>query len=110
MLKKYWDHSTKPSTYVISFEGAVGFVGNYENGMMYIKSLENKGMISFQDDFLPYSQAIVNRYYRALMCEKDLRRQIIKLKKEIKALKQDDSNLLDNGNNDNHLGKNKTSN
>ena len=52
-MKKYWNHSTKPSTYVVSIEGAVGFTGNYKDGMMYIKSLENKGMINFEEDYLP---------------------------------------------------------
>ena len=49
--------------------------------MMFIKSLESDGMVSFEEDFLPYSEDIAKRYYRALMCEKDLRREIIKLKK-----------------------------
>lgn len=84
-MKKYWDHSTKPSTYVVSFEGAVGFVGNYKDGMMYIKSLENKGMISFEEDYLPAMQVTTKRAYRALMVEKELRRDIIKLKKELKS-------------------------
>lgn len=84
-MKKYWDHSTKPSTYVVSFEGAVGFVGNYKDGMMYIKSLENKGMISFEEDYLPAMQVTTKRAYRALMVEKELRRDIMKLKKELKS-------------------------
>jgi hypothetical protein len=41
-------------------------------------------MISFKDDFMPYSQSMCKRYYRSLMCEKELRREILKLKKEIK--------------------------
>ena len=84
-MKKYWNHSTKPSTYVVSFEGAVGFVGNYKDGMMYIKSLENKGMISFEEDYLPAMQVTTKRAYRALMVEKELRRDIMKLKKELKS-------------------------
>lgn len=83
-MKKYWNHSTKPSTYVVSIEGAVGFTGNYKDGMMYIKSLENKGMISFEEDYLPAMQVTTKRAYRALMVEKGLRRDIIKLKKELK--------------------------
>jgi hypothetical protein len=87
-MKKYWDHSTKPSTYVISFEGEVGFVGNYKDGMMYIKSLENKGMINFEEDYLPAMQVTTKRAYRALTTERELRRDIMKLKKELKELEK----------------------
>ena len=83
-MKKYWDHSTKPSTYVISFEGAVGFVGNYKDGMMYIKSLGNKGMINFEEDYLPAIRVTTKRAYKALMMERELRREVFKLKKELK--------------------------
>ena len=83
-MKKYWNHQTKPSTYVISFEGAVGFEGTYRDGMMYLKSLDNEGMISFEADYLPAIRDVTKRVYRALMVEKELRREIIKLKKELK--------------------------
>lgn len=82
--KKYWNHSTKPSTYVVSIEGAVGFTGNYKDGMMYIKSLENKGMINFEEDYLPAMQVTTKRAYKALMMERELRREVFKLKKELK--------------------------
>ena len=109
-IKKYWKHDGHPSHYHVEVDGELAFRGNYDQGIMFIKSLESDGMISFKDDFLPYSQTIGKRYYRALMCEKDLRRQIIRFKKEIKALKENGGNLLDNGNNDNDLGQNKTNN
>ena len=86
-IKKHWDHSTKPSTYVVSIDGAVGFVGSYNEGIMYIKSLENGGMINFEDDVLPEWRKVSKNLLRALMCEQGLRREIIKLKKEIKCAK-----------------------
>ena len=86
-MKKYWDHSTKPSTYVVVVDDKAAFRGGYDQGMLFIKSLDNEGMISFKDDFIPYTDTLCKRYYRALMCEKGLRREIIKLKKEIKELK-----------------------
>lgn len=87
MLKKYWDHSTSPSTYIIVIEGKEVFRGGYDQGMLFVKSLDAEGMISFKDDFIPYSNVLCKRYYRALMCERGLRREIIKLKKELKQLK-----------------------
>ena len=45
-------------------------------------------MISFEDDYLPVIQEATKRAYRALMSEKELRREIIKLKKEIKLLNE----------------------
>jgi len=86
-LNKYFDHGTSPSTYVIETGGEEVFRGNYANGMVYIKSLKNDGMISFKDDYLPEVNRISKITYRALKCEQGLRREIIKLKKEIKELK-----------------------
>ena len=83
-MKKYWDHSTKPSTYVVCVTGQGAFRGTYTDGMMYIKSIKNGGMISFKDDYLPAMCRVTKRGYRALMSEKELRREIIKLKKELK--------------------------
>ena len=83
-MKKYWDHSTKPSTYVVSLHTEELFRGTYTDGMMYIKSIKNNGMISFEDDYLPAMCKVTKRGYRALMSEKELRREIIKLKKELK--------------------------
>jgi len=65
-------------------DSEVAFTGSYNQGMMFVKSLENDGMISFEEDFMPYTSTLGKRYYRALMCERDLRREIIKLKKELK--------------------------
>ena len=84
VTNKYWKHDGPPSHYHVEVDGELAFRGNYDQGMMFIKSLENNGMVSFEEDFLPYSKAIGERYYRALMCEKNLRREIIKLKKELK--------------------------
>ena len=84
ITKRYWDHNTKPSSYVVVIDGEEAFRGSYNQGVLFIKSLDNNGMISFKEDFMPYVSTLSKRYYRALMCEKDLRRQIIKLKKELK--------------------------
>ena len=84
VTKKYWKQDGPPSHYCVEVDGEVAFTGGYDQGIMFVKSLENDGMVSFEEDFLPYSKSIVERYYRALMCEKDLRREIIKLKKELK--------------------------
>ena len=92
-IKKHWDHSTSPSTFVIKMpegkgkysEWKIKFRGSYRDGMMYIKSLENNGMISFKDDYLPAMDEIRGTAYRSLMCERDLRREIIRLKKELKS-------------------------
>jgi len=83
-MKKYFDHSTKPSTYVISLHTEELFRGTYTDGMMYIKSVKNNGMISFKDDYLPAMCKVTKRGYRALMSERGLRREILKLKKELK--------------------------
>ena len=63
-MKKYWDHKTSPSTFVIMRPMGKGkytewkevFRGTYDDGMMYIKSLDNSGMISFRDDYIPAMQ------------------------------------------------------
>ena len=49
-VKKYWDHSTKPSTWVVKDDEKELFRGSYINGVMYLKSLESDGMISFKDN------------------------------------------------------------
>ena len=86
IVKKYWDHSTKPSTWVIEDDEEELFRGSYVNGVMYLKSLESDGMISFKDDYLPVVCQITKRSYRSMLSEKELRREIFKLKKEIKSL------------------------
>ena len=87
-MKKYWDHSTKPSTYVISLHTEELFRGTYTDGMMYIKSIKNDGMISFKDDYLPVMCNTIKRACRALAAVKELRIEVLKLKKELK--KQND--------------------
>ena len=47
------------------------------------QSLDSSGMISFKDDYMPSTVKIKKTAYRALMVEKQLRREIIKLKKQI---------------------------
>jgi len=84
-VKKYFDHSTKPSTYVIVIDDEEAFRGSYNEGIMYVKSLENDGMISFEDDFLPEWRKMSKNLLRALVSELGLRREIIKLKKELKS-------------------------
>ena len=84
VIKKYWKHDGPPSHYHVEVDGELAFRGSYDQGIIFIKSLDNNGMVSFKDDFLPYSENIHKRYYRSLMCEKELRREILKLKKEIK--------------------------
>lgn len=83
-IKKYWKHDGPPSHYHVEVDGELAFRGNYNQAMVFIKSLDADGMISFKDDFMPYVDALSKRYYRALMCERELRREIIKLKKELK--------------------------
>ena len=85
-LKKYWDHSTKPSAYVILIDGEEAFRGSFNEGIMYVKSLENDGMISFEEDVLPEWRKMSKNLLRALMSEQGLRREIIKFKKEVKEL------------------------
>ena len=92
-MKTHWDHKTSPSTFVVSAlegkgkysEWKIKFRGSYTDGMMYIKSLESDdGSISFSEDYLPAIRTVRRVAYRALMCEKELRREIIKLKKQLK--------------------------
>jgi hypothetical protein len=85
-LKKYWDHSTKPSAYVILIDEEEAFRGSFNEGIMYVKSLENDGMISFKEDVLPEWRKISKNLLRALTSEQGLRREIIKFKKEVKEL------------------------
>ena len=95
-MKKYWDHKTSPSTFVIMRPMGKGkytewkevFRGTYDDGMMYIKSLDNSGMIRFRDDYIPAMQKIRKHCQNGYALERDLRRQIIKLKKEIKLIEK----------------------
>jgi len=87
-IKKYWNHDGPPSHYHVEVDGELAFRGGYDQGMLFVKSLDNNGMISFKNDFIPYADTLCKRYYRALMCEKDLRREIIRLKKELKKYEE----------------------
>ena len=87
MLKKYWDHKVKPSQWVIIKDGEEAFRGTFSDGEIFIKSLENNGMISFEHDYIPAMQKLRKYCQRGHKCEQTLRRQIIKLKKELKQLK-----------------------
>ena len=89
LVEKFWDHSTKPSTWVIKEGGGEIFRGNFRDGVMYLKSLETNGLISFKDDYLPAIKEVTKRAYDSLMFERSLRREIFKLKKEINMLKEE---------------------
>jgi len=94
MIKKYWDHKTSPSTFVIMMSIGKGkyaewkevFRGTYDDGIMYLTSLDNGGLISFQNDYIPAMEKLRKHCQNGYALERDLRRQIIKLKKEIKNL------------------------
>ena len=85
-MKKYWDNNTKPSTYVILIDEKEVFRGNFNEGVMYVKSLENDGMINFKEDVLPEWRKVTKNLLRAMTYERGVRQEIIKLKKEIKSL------------------------
>ena len=85
-IKKYWDHKTSPSTYVILADGEEAFRGTHSEGEVYVRSLGSGGMISFENDFLPEMRKVTKNLFRAMMSERGLRREIIKLKKENKEL------------------------
>ena len=91
-METHWDHSSKPSTFVVSDKVGKGkysqaqklFRGNYRDGIMFIKSREMGGMVSFAEDYLPAMQIATKRAYEALVTQKQLRQEIIKLKKQIR--------------------------
>ena len=95
-MKKYWDHKTSPSTYVVARAVGKGkysewkemFRGTYDDGMLFIKSLDNAGAISFMNDYIPAMQKLRKHCKNGYAMERTLRREIIKLKKEIKELKK----------------------
>lgn len=87
-MKKYWDHSASPSQWVIKKEEVELFRGTFDDGVIFLRSLDNGGMISFKNDYIPAMQKLRKYCQRGFALEKDLRRQIIKLKKENKALKE----------------------
>ena len=90
-MKKYWDHSASPSQWVIKKGEYELFRGTFDDGVIFLRSLDNGGMISFKDDYIPAMQKLRKYCQKGFALEKDLRRQIIKLKKENKALKEQQS-------------------
>jgi len=55
--------------------------------MMYIRSLQCSGMISFKNDYIPAMEKLRKHCKNGYALEKTLRREIIKLKKELKCAK-----------------------
>ncbi len=87
-IKKFWDHSVSPSQWVIKKEEVELFRGTFDDGVVFLRSLDNGGMISFKNDYIPAMQKLRKYCQKGFALEKDLRRQIIKLKKENKVLKE----------------------
>lgn len=90
-IKKFWDHSASPSQWVIKKGESELFRGTFDDGVIFLRSLDNGGMISFKNDYIPAMQKLRKYCQKGFALEKDLRRQIIKLKKENKALKEQQS-------------------
>ena len=86
-MKRYFDHKTSPSTYCIEVDGDLVFRGTYDDAMLFIKASENGGKIDFLDDYIPAMQRLRKYCQRGFKCERELRREILKLKKEIKCAK-----------------------
>ena len=91
VMKKFWDHSASHSQWVIKKNETELFRGTFDDGVIFLRSLDNGGMISFKNDYIPATQKLRKYCHRGFALEKDLRRQIIKLKKENKALKEQQS-------------------
>ena len=87
-MTKFWDHSVSPSQWVIKKKEAELFRGTFDDGLIFLRSLDNGGMISFKNDYIPAMQKLRKYCQRGFALEKQLRRDIIKLKKENKALKE----------------------
>ena len=87
-IKKFWDHSASPSQWVIKKGESELFRGTFDDGVVFLRSLDNGGMISFKNDYIPAMQKLRKYCQKGFALEKDLRRQIIKLKKENKVLKE----------------------
>ncbi len=83
-MKRYWDHSASPSQWIIKEKGTEVFRGTFNDGQVFLKSLENAGMISFKDDYIPAMEKLRKYCQNGYALEKTLRREIIKLKKQIK--------------------------
>tara|TARA_B100002019_G_scaffold293417_1_gene320871 strand:+ start:2412 stop:2693 length:282 start_codon:yes stop_codon:yes gene_type:complete len=83
--KKYWDHSVSPSQWVIKRKEDEVFRGTFDDGVIFLRSLDNGGMISFKNDYIPAMQKLRKYCKKGFALEKQLRRDIIKLKKELKS-------------------------
>ena len=83
-MKRYWDHSASPSQWVIVENDTEVFRGSYNDGVLFLKSLDNGGLISFKDDYIPAMQKLRKYCQKGFALERQLRREIIKLKKQIK--------------------------
>ena len=83
--KKYWDHSVSPSQWVIKRKEVEVFRGTFDDGVIFLRSLDNGGMISFKNDYIPAMQKLRKYCKKGFALEKQLRRDIIKLKKELKS-------------------------
>jgi len=88
-MKKFWDHSVSPSQWVIKKKETELFRGTFDDGVIFLKSLDNSGTIRFKEDYIPAMQKLRKYCKKGFALEKDLRRQIIKLKKELKACKNE---------------------
>ena len=84
-IKKFWDHSARPSQWVIKKEDVELFRGTFDDGVIFLRSLDNGGMISFKDDYIPAMQKLRKYCRKGFALEKQLRRDIIKLKKELES-------------------------
>jgi len=84
-MKKFWDHSVSPSQWVIKKKGAEIFRGTFDDGVIFLRSLDNGGMISFKNDYTPAMQKLRKYCQKGFALEKQLRRDIIRLKKELKS-------------------------
>ena len=85
VIKKFWDHSASPSQWVIKKGEAELFRGTYDDGVLFLKSLDNGGLISFNNDYIPAMQKLRKYCQKGFALERQLRRDIIKLKKELKS-------------------------
>ncbi len=87
LVKKYWDHSASPSQWVVKRGDSEIFRGTFDDGVLFLKSLDSGGVINFKDDYLPAMQKLRKYCQRGFKLERELRREILKLKKENKELK-----------------------
>ena len=84
-MKKFWDHSVSPSQWVIKKGESELFRGTFDDGVIFLRSLDNGGMIRFKEDYIPAMQKLRKYCQKGFALEKQLRRDIIRLKKELKS-------------------------